>query len=824
MEIRDSRKIANRRKGRKMTIQRKDAPRISLVFFLILMFSAAAAQLPAVQEGYWTPQDPPKAHYVIDARIDFGKKALEGKETIEFRNGSRGQISIIAIDWSIGPESSLTVSAAGKILAPLNPKNVATLPSPVLFRLPDPLSPGKRLKLDVAFRRTTVLEADSQSFVTSRFYPSLWWDGLPTHDSFSVKIDIPQGYAVAATGRLSPRTGRHETAGARTFGIFLGKDMKAESREVEGVLVTTIATAKGAKAAAICLDTACDVIKFAKAWLGFYPFPCLTIIPGSAGRWGGYPVASGIVAIHGQETYRDGEAPLWWKWITAHEIGHQYWGEWVLDPDNPAWLWIAMGITLDTEYLTTQKIDPGRRAKWMGNYLGGVLSYYDMTVDIPPAQVEKIRYDHNNTVIHSKCPSMIFALDGLLGRPMFERIYKRCLTEYGGKRLGWRDFERVCEQETGQSLVWFFDQWVRSNAYLCYKVEAAESRPEGAGYISNVTVRRLGTMKMPIPVRAEFEDGSSETKSTERSLETDVLTFASRSKLKGAVIDPEKKLAMLDEPLPPISEDAARTLAYGWSEKDCVGVYQAIKAERIANSDTWYRLGTQLFGRDQYEASADCFGRVAALEKDGLDKFAALGWLGLLSDLRGKRTEALAHYREALKYDTGESMRHDQFRITMNKKWLEERLKTPFSRYSAVAIPAKPTAGELVDIVDGLNWTGQGKTPALVYEKTRGLAISDAQFWLKLGLLLFDSGYYQQSFSAFEMIPSLESSALLKFTAHVWMGQLMDLLGKREKALEYYRAALKEDPGTAMQHSQYGLKLDRSWVEERLKTPFAWKK
>ncbi len=118
-----------------------------------------------------------------------------------------------------------------------------------------------------------------------------------------------------------------------------------------------------------------------------------------------------MVAIHGQETYKDGESPLWWKWITAHEIGHEYWGEWVLDPDDPAWLWIAMGIVLDTEYLTTRRIDPDRRSKWMGNYLNGVRSGYDMTVDIPPAQVEKIPYDHNNTVIHSKCPSIIFALD-----------------------------------------------------------------------------------------------------------------------------------------------------------------------------------------------------------------------------------------------------------------------------------------------------------------------------------------------------------------------------------------------------------------------------
>jgi hypothetical protein len=316
----------------------------------------------------------------------------------------------------------------------------------------------------------------------------------------------------------------------------------------------------------------------------------------------------------------------------------------------------------------------------MGNYLNGLRSYYDMTVDIPPALVQGLNYDWNNTVVHSKCPSIVFALDSLLGRPAFERTIRRCLTGFGGRRLGWRDFQRVCEQETGQSLAWFFDQWVRSNAYLCYKIETADCRARGAGYLTTVKVRRLGSMKMPVPVEAVFEDGSRQTKVTERAFDTDVLTFESRSRFTEAVLDPEKKLAMLDEPLPPISPAAARALAYGWREEEAAAVYQAIRGEKIPNSDIWYNLGTQLYGRDRYEASADCFGRVAAIEKDGLYKFGALGWLGLLADLRGKRSEAVARYREALLFDTGGSLRHDQFQITMSRPWVEERLRTPFVR------------------------------------------------------------------------------------------------------------------------------------------------
>jgi hypothetical protein len=70
----------------------------------------------------------------------------------------------------------------------------------------------------------------------------------------------------------------------------------------------------------------------------------------------------------------------------------------------------------------------------------------------------------------------------------------------------------------------------------------------------------------------------------------------------------------------------------------------------------------------------------------------------------------------------------------------------------------------------------------------------------------------------------LDTSELIKFTALVWMGQLMDLQGKREKAIGFYRKALEHDPGSTMTHSQYGMQLNRSRVEERLRRPFAWKK
>jgi tetratricopeptide (TPR) repeat protein len=803
-------------------IKTPDGWKISGIFYTVE--KEGCEESPSGPKGYWVPVDPPKCHYVIDAKIDPEKGLIEGKETVIFKNNTNRPIDVLAFNWRISGSYSIDIFAPENTLTLLNKMENSTADSPLFYRLSEPLGSGNEILLEIFFKQTFDVKKEQIKFGTVHWYPRIWWDGLPVHDSFSVKLHIPEEWAMAISGRLNEQSGRHEIDVARTFGIHLAKDHKTETRVIDGILVTTLFTDKGAMAASVCMDTAVDAIKHYKDWLGFYPFESLYIIPGGPGRWGGYPFATGIVVIHGEETFKEGESLTHWKRITAHEIGHEYWGEWVLDPDNPAWVWIGMGIFADTEYILSRNVDPHRRQNWMSNYLNGTAMYYDTTVDIPPAQLSKIQYDHNNTVIHSKGFSIVSALDSVLGRDTFERIYKKCLKVYGGKRLGWRDLQRFFEKESGQNLDWFFDQWVRSNRYLCYKIESQKSEKNGNFYRSEVKVKRLGSMMMPVPVKAVFEDGTEQVQNTDRRLEVDVLVFRSDAKLKEATLDPDHKMAMLKEPLVEISEEAAELLGFGGILENCFEAYRALREESITNSNLWYRLGMGLYEFEHYTEAFYCFEKVSALAIEEDTKFASLGWLGLLKDLMGDREEALTHYQEALKHDTGKPMRHGSLRITMDQQWIEERLKTPFTTETLVEIPSHPTAEQLQDIVDDLNWKREGRTPFLIYEKAKDLTIDTGNFWLKLGMLLFDSGYYQEGFAAMEKVSRMEISELYKFTAFTWMGHLKDLMGEREEAVKYYKLALEHDEGDTMHHSQFRMRINKSWVEKRLKTPFNWKK
>jgi len=116
--------------------------------------------------------------------------------------------------------------------------------------------------------------------------------------------------------------------------------------------------------------------------------------------------------------------------------------------------------------------------------------------------------------------------------------------------MGLSEFQAVCEQESGQDLGWFFDQWVNSNKYLAYEI-ASQNCQKGEICTTEVQVRCLGTLKMPIPVMADFEDGTSQQAFTNRLHgEMDTVRFQSRAPLKRVRLDPEGALPMVVPPPP----------------------------------------------------------------------------------------------------------------------------------------------------------------------------------------------------------------------------------------------------------------------------------
>jgi hypothetical protein len=491
--------------------------------------------------NFIAPAEPLSATYTIEARLDPERKCITGSETIRLVNRSRLTLDTLAL--AKGADGcSFDVSVGGS--APS--RHEGATDTPVLVALPAPLVPGAAAELHVTFETPIALAERYDDWRPVDWHPKLWW-GYPTQDDYEVRLDAPAEWGLAASGRRGD-DGVWRSSGVRSFGLVTSPEYQAMEAEAGETLVRCLYREAGKECAEGLLRTAVETIAYYRAEYGFYPYPFLSIVPGVKSRsLGGYPVATGIVAIHQMEKlivehHDDGHG------IMVHEIGHEYWGECVMDTDAPDWLWIGLGIYLDRWYWAAHGVPEGGIGRIVARqYLQGVKDGLDTTIERPVAQVARLKFDHNNVVRHGKGSLVIRALASVLGQETFRDLYRKCLQNYRGKRLGAREFQRFCEAETGQDLGWFFDQWVRSNRVLDYRIASTESSERDGRHVTRVTIERVGTLDMPIPVEARFADGATQRARTERLLRAQQLAFESDAPLAEAVLDPEKVLSLLSE-------------------------------------------------------------------------------------------------------------------------------------------------------------------------------------------------------------------------------------------------------------------------------------
>jgi len=641
---------------------------------------AKANEAEPASSGYWVPRQPPRANYRIDCTIKLSENfVLQGKEVIDFVNTTSRPMQTLAITWFKQRNQTLRITANGKPVA--LPTPLGSFPQD--FTLAEPISPGKSLTLEVEFGISIPAppeKPDNIGPVTD--WPRLWW-GFPTQDDYEVKLDVPDEYIIATTGRFDRKTGRYHAEGVPSFGFYLGTGYQVLEGQAQDVTVRCLYKSKDKKCAGLLHETAIDVINFYREWLGFYPYRILTIIPGMDRPAGGYPAATNIVVIHGMS--RMAEKPeLHWRWITAHEIGHQYWSRYVMEKDEPGWLWIGLGIYADREYCRARGLGKQKHRELMARYVKGVRDGHDTTVNISQEQRSNIKFDFNNIVTHGKGFSIISALDCILGDTLFDRIYRRCLKEFSGRRLGVHEFRAVCEQESGQDLGCFFEQWVNSNKYLSYEIVSKKCEQTVGTYISEIEIQCLGSLKMPVPVVAYFEDGTTQRTFTNRLRDIDTIRFESQSALKEVRLDPDQALPMVVPPPSAGEQELAKAIQdlpwVGAGEK-ALEVFNKTQDSKMSDPGRWFKLGMTLYDGKYYEQALEAFRKTQTHAQDDPSRAcAALVWQGHLLDLLKQRDEALKSYNDALGKSASLDMRHDQYGIRLNRQWVQKRLKEPFRR------------------------------------------------------------------------------------------------------------------------------------------------
>jgi len=128
---------------------------------------------------------------------------------------------------------------------------------------------------------------------------------------------------------------------------------------------------------------------------------------------------------------------------------------------------------------------------------------------------------------------------------------------------------------------------------------------------------------------------------------------------------------------------------------EALDVYQEFIDNNVEYTGKWFVLGIKLVGGGYWQQAFDAFRRCESLHTNPESRqyLCSLIWQGHIYDLWDKRNEALQKYKAVLdvldlykdnmlNLDIEKYLlvRHDQWGIVLNYKWVKERLREPFTK------------------------------------------------------------------------------------------------------------------------------------------------
>lgn len=642
--------------------------------------------------------------YLIDVNLDFVNKQVIGVERIFLTNMSKLQKGLlVSFDLlSTKEHVRLKLSARGEDID-LVPTEFVNVERERLFyfKLPESMLTEKEVMLESHFSGRLPEPQREMVFLVDSWHPKIVMDKKAV-DDYEVTVTVPHSQTLISTGletKIEPLTTYQmryglRAEGVKDFGLIASDRLRVIEGKAGDVVVMSYYLPETKHWGIPLLDFACDAIDFYRGEFGFYPQKKLSIMPGHEGSTGGWPVAANIVAIHDLDKLGD-KARSFGQWIVAHEIGHQYWGEYVLSSEFPCWLNIGLGIYMDRCYAEARKLEVNHHEWFMQRYLRGLKEGVDTTVIQPPEKfiamcAEGMCIDYDNIIVHGKGYAIVSMLEQVLGKDLFRQVFYEALRRFKHRDISSVDFQVLCEEVSGEDLDWFFYQWLHTNRYLCYKIASTEQSKCGETYLVKVLVERLGDACMPIPVQATFQDGRKVILWTNRALRVTELTFTGKTPLQKVELDPEGRFPLL----PPESMDASkisREVYRRWRASNWEGVAQLFaeaKAKNVKNHVAWFLLGLSLYDVKSYEDSIEAFQRVCKLLKDDPSECLVAWsyiWQGHNLDLMGRRGEAITFYQKAIETGNKDTMQHGQYDIGPIDavSWAKIRLTKPFTRINS---------------------------------------------------------------------------------------------------------------------------------------------
>jgi hypothetical protein len=450
---------------------------------------------------------------------------------------------------------------------------------------------------------------------------------------YDVRLTVPQGYIVGATGAMKNAVDNPD--GTRTFHFHQDDvhdfawvtsrrmgEVRARFDETgyRPIDIRLLIQPEHGHLAARYIEATKIALRSYGAWSAPYPYDQVTVVdPAWMSASGGmeYPTLfTGGASVFAPPALQSPES------VTIHECGHQFW--YLLVGTNEfeeAWLDEGFNSYHDEKAAQIALGPEGWGKRYFGT-LGGRASRAPIPVVAPgvwlgrgDSEVADLRKsgafdamarptwgyrnsDSYTVNAYTKPALSLQTLENLVGDDVMTRILRTYARRHRFAHPSTEDFIAVVNEVTGQDYRWFFDQTWFSAEECDYSIsvrntpsralagyaEGPDGRPmlvpaprdgDGKGaagpFESEVIVRRLGGVRLPVDVRVEFGDGRVKYETWDGQYRWTRFRYPGPVKVRAAEVDPYGKIALDIDPgnnswadNAPVARRAASKWAMRW--------------------------------------------------------------------------------------------------------------------------------------------------------------------------------------------------------------------------------------------------------------------
>ena len=227
------------------------------------------------------------------------------------------------------------------------------------------------------------------------------------------------------------------------------------------------------------------------------------------------------------------------EWLSAHELGHQWWGDAIT---CATWhdIWLNEGFATFCEALWEER-KPGGSMTAYHSYMRRRKPYrVDGTVYVyNPTSVNQI---FSSTNVYRKGGWVVHMLRHTLGEKLFWQALRDYRTAYEGKSATTAQFQASVEKSVGRDMTWFFDQWVMKNGAPTYNY-AWKSVATGTQHFLLLELDQSQSYRsyyeMPVDVRVTTSAGT-ESHTVWNDARQDSFVLPLKAAATGVTIDPDQ--------------------------------------------------------------------------------------------------------------------------------------------------------------------------------------------------------------------------------------------------------------------------------------------